>query len=179
MLVEPVDCPTQVYHCCAKASSFLPFSRRLPLTVMAESGVTFMALPPSKVEWHLARNGKEYGPLSDPELSKFIELGHLEPDDLLWREGFSDWQPAATLFPRQQEVLNARDTDHVVSSIKVEESLIAARSSNRRTTPRKALVLALFLIIVLGGAASYAYFWSDWPSVPSPTHPESFPTDNV
>lgn len=138
-----------------------------------------MGLPPSKVEWHLARNGKEYGPLSDPELAKFIELGHLEPDDLLWREGFSDWQPAAKLFPRQQEVPNARHTDRVASSIKVDESLIAARSLNRGTSSRKALVFALFLIIVLGGAASYAYFWFDWPLVPSPTRPESLRTDNV
>ena len=25
---------------------------------------------------------------------KFIKLGHLQPDDLLWREGFPNWQPA-------------------------------------------------------------------------------------
>ena len=30
---------------------------------------------------------------------KFIELGHLQPTDLLWREGFPDWRPAMVVFP--------------------------------------------------------------------------------
>ena len=53
-----------------------------------------MDLPPSKIEWHLVRDGKPYGPLSDLEFFKFIELGHLEPNDLLWRDGFKGWQSA-------------------------------------------------------------------------------------
>jgi len=54
---------------------------------------------PSQHQWYLARDGQQYGPLSDPELAKFVELGHLQPNDLLWREGFSDWRPALTVFP--------------------------------------------------------------------------------
>ena len=33
------------------------------------------------------------------ELAKFIELGHLQSNDLLWREGFPDWRPAMVVFP--------------------------------------------------------------------------------
>jgi len=33
-----------------------------------------MALASSTVEWYLARDGKEYGPLSDLELLKFVDL---------------------------------------------------------------------------------------------------------
>src|SRR5262249_53108720 len=54
---------------------------------------------PSQHQWYLARDGQQYGPLSDAELAKFVELGHLQPNDLLWREGFSDWRPALALFP--------------------------------------------------------------------------------
>src|SRR6202007_1760734 len=50
-------------------------------------------------QWYLARDGQQYGPLSEPELAKFIELGHLQPTDLLWREGFPDWRPAMVVFP--------------------------------------------------------------------------------
>lgn len=41
-------------------------------------------------EWYLARDGQQFGPLSDVELTKFVELGHLRPTDLLWRQGFAD-----------------------------------------------------------------------------------------
>ena len=61
--------------------------------------MTVMPAPSSQHQWYLARDGQQYGPLSDPELAKFVELGHLQPADLLWREGFSDWRPALAVFP--------------------------------------------------------------------------------
>jgi len=128
-----------------------------------------MALPPSKVEWYLTRGDERHGPLSDLEMLNFIELGHLRSNDLLWREGFSEWRPAMVVFPELQEVPNPSHTRPVGSSIKVGEPLVA----ERRATSRKAVMLALFLIFVLSGAASYAYFRSDWLlSVPSTTGPE-------
>jgi GYF domain 2 len=63
--------------------------------------MTVMPAPSSQHQWYLARDGQQYGPLSDPELAKFVELGHLQPTDLLWREGFSDWRPALAVFPPQ------------------------------------------------------------------------------
>lgn len=51
------------------------------------------------IEWYLARDGQQFGPLNDVELKKFIELGHMRPDDLLWRHGFPDWRPASSIFP--------------------------------------------------------------------------------
>lgn len=54
--------------------------------------------PEKPVEWYVARDGQQFGPLSDAEMSKFNELGHLESSDLVWRKGFSDWQPASHVF---------------------------------------------------------------------------------
>jgi uncharacterized protein DUF4339 len=54
------------------------------------------------IEWYLAREGQQFGPLSDVELRKFIELGHLRSGDLLWRQGFAEWQPATNVFPPQR-----------------------------------------------------------------------------
>jgi GYF domain 2 len=53
---------------------------------------------PGPVEWYLARDGQQYGPLSDAELTKFRELGHLYMTDLVWRKGFANWMPAAAVF---------------------------------------------------------------------------------
>src|SRR5262249_6697617 len=61
-----------------------------------------MSAPPSQTQWYLARDGQQFGPLSEAELAKFIDLGHLQPTDLLWRDGFPDWRPAMVVFPNRK-----------------------------------------------------------------------------
>ncbi|MEM8971510.1 MAG: GYF domain-containing protein [Pseudomonadota bacterium] len=56
----------------------------------------------TKIEWYLARDGQQHGPLSEPELRKFIELGHLHPTDLVWRAGFPEWRTASEVFPETE-----------------------------------------------------------------------------
>ena len=121
-----------------------------------------MQLSPVKVEWHIVRNGKPFGPLSDLEFFKLIELGHLEQNDLLWRDGFSEWRSASVVFPELQEVLSPSHTEPLECAITVGEPHVAARPVCRRATSRKALGLGLFMIVILGGAVSYGYFSSDW-----------------
>ena len=64
-----------------------------------------MAPPAAHTQWYLARDGQQFGPLSDTELGKFVELGHLQPTDLLWREGFPDWRPAMVVFPPRKAAM--------------------------------------------------------------------------
>jgi GYF domain 2 len=58
---------------------------------------------PQSQQWYIARDGQQFGPLTDAELAKFIDLGHLQPTDLLWREGFPDWRPALVVFPQHKQ----------------------------------------------------------------------------
>ncbi len=51
--------------------------------------------------WYFARDGQQFGPLSDVELRKFNELGYLRSADLVWRKGFADWRPAGEVFEIQ------------------------------------------------------------------------------
>ena len=64
-----------------------------------------MSSPAAQTQWYLARDGQQYGPLSETELGKFVELGHLQPTDLLWREGFPDWRPAMVVFPPRKPAM--------------------------------------------------------------------------
>ncbi|MDP1906913.1 MAG: DUF4339 domain-containing protein [Hyphomicrobium sp.] len=54
------------------------------------------------IQWYIAREGKQHGPLSDVEMRTFVAQGHLKPTDLIWRAGFADWRPAPAVFPFQQ-----------------------------------------------------------------------------
>ena len=58
-----------------------------------------MNAPESEIQWFLARDGKQHGPVTDAEMAKLVELRHLKPTDLVWRAGFSDWRPASSVFP--------------------------------------------------------------------------------
>ena len=51
------------------------------------------------IEWYLARDGKQHGPVNDTEMRKIVELGHLRPTDLVWRQGFAEWTQAGVAFP--------------------------------------------------------------------------------
>jgi len=56
----------------------------------------------AEIQWYIARDGKQHGPLSDVEMRTFVAQGHLKPNDLIWRPGFADWRPAPAVFPFQQ-----------------------------------------------------------------------------
>ncbi len=58
-----------------------------------------MSQADQSAEWFLARDGQQHGPINAAEMNKIIELGYLMPNDLVWRQGFSDWQPAESVFP--------------------------------------------------------------------------------
>jgi hypothetical protein len=48
--------------------------------------------------WYLCRDGQQFGPLTDRELSLFAEGGNFSPGDLLWTEGLDSWKPAGAVF---------------------------------------------------------------------------------
>ena len=52
-----------------------------------------------EIQWYIAREGKQHGPLSEAEMRTFVAHGHLKPTDLIWRPGFSDWRTAPAVFP--------------------------------------------------------------------------------
>jgi hypothetical protein len=51
------------------------------------------------IQWYIARDGKQHGPLTDVELRTFIAHNYLRQTDLIWRPGMSEWQAAPAVFP--------------------------------------------------------------------------------
>jgi hypothetical protein len=47
------------------------------------------------VTWHVARNGKAWGPITFDDLKRAALDGRLSPDDLVWEPRMVDWQPAS------------------------------------------------------------------------------------
>lgn len=47
------------------------------------------------MEWHVAIDGQEQGPVSGAQLRQMASSGRLSPTDLVWKEGMKDWVPAS------------------------------------------------------------------------------------
>jgi hypothetical protein len=120
-----------------------------------------MSAPASPTQWYLARDGQQFGPLSDAELAKFIELGHLQPNDLLWRDGFPDWRPAQVVFPPragtpQRSAPAPQPARSSLGASRPERPRYEDDEMPRRRRGGRALAI-LLIVGVVGAAAWYAY----------------------
>ena len=53
-------------------------------------------------DWYYARDGRHQGPITAAQLRQMAQAGELQPDDLVFKEGGTNWVPASTvqgLFP--------------------------------------------------------------------------------
>ncbi|MBN8459918.1 MAG: RDD family protein [Verrucomicrobia bacterium] len=53
------------------------------------------------MNYHIAKNGVQSGPISHTEVEAKIQRGEIAPDDLCWTEGMLDWQPVRVRFNLQ------------------------------------------------------------------------------
>jgi hypothetical protein len=125
---------------------------------------------PSPQPWFLARDGQQFGPISEAEMAKLVELGHLQPTDLLWREGFPDWRPAMVVFPPRGPAIprGPMRTHPPPGGMEPPDRFVddpvspgPARADAEADRPRRGgRVVAFLLLAVLvagAGAAGYAY----------------------
>lgn len=48
-------------------------------------------------EWYYAKEGTQQGPVSDGQIKQLIAAGHIQPADLVWKNGMADWQPLSQI----------------------------------------------------------------------------------
>jgi hypothetical protein len=132
-----------------------------------------MSAPASPAQWYLARDGKQFGPISEAEMTKLVEQGHLQPNDLVWRDGFSDWRPALVVFPPPGPTLSSKTLSSKLQAVPDASSMAAGDGAATLVVPadhgghvadtearprRWGRVVAFLLIgVVLAGAGGLAY----------------------
>jgi len=47
--------------------------------------------------WYFGRDGRQEGPISEEQLQAMVRDGSLRREDLVWRDGMADWQPAGQI----------------------------------------------------------------------------------
>jgi GYF domain 2 len=59
-------------------------------------GAPFRAAQPSpELDFHVAREGKHFGPYTEIAARNYFADGRIKADDLCWRPGMDDWMPAS------------------------------------------------------------------------------------
>jgi hypothetical protein len=108
--------------------------------------------------WYLSRDGQQHGPFSDADLVNFARLGQLQENDLIWRDGFENWRPAMTIFPKPQptptQVSPANKPVRVRAVQQAVERPVRRAASGLTWT--KALI-ALACSAAIGAAGGYVY----------------------
>jgi hypothetical protein len=56
-----------------------------------------LAGPGANGEWYYSHRGQEYGPVPKATLQQFAISGQLSANDLVWRDGMSEWVPAGSV----------------------------------------------------------------------------------
>jgi predicted Zn finger-like uncharacterized protein len=92
-------------------------------------------------EWFVGINGVPVGPIRLSELRSKAASGSVNPESLVWRDGFEDWRPLRT-FPELLAI--------------VDESVSSARASLTPFTPSVATAFSPMPAIVAANAAAVA-----------------------
>ena len=51
------------------------------------------------MQYHVSRNGQQFGPYEESDLGGMILAGNILPDDTVWTPGMPNWLPAIQVFP--------------------------------------------------------------------------------
>jgi len=111
--------------------------------------------------WFIARDGKQHGPITDPEFRKLVELGHLKESDYVWHDGAADWMPATQFLDAPPAITKPRSQPEPVrlpgASPKSTELQPAAAPSSLSTKRRIAIAaIGLVAMVVVGVLAKLA-----------------------
>jgi hypothetical protein len=103
------------------------------------------------IEWYFMKDGMKHGPISSKQLKQLADSGKIQPTDLIWKQGFSDWRPAAVLTVLFDPTANrAVEPDHSQENMSVDTS---CKKPGYSKVKRSAYIglLAASGILLLGG----------------------------
>jgi GYF domain 2 len=105
--------------------------------------------------WYLARGDKEYGPLTDRELTMLAERGGVKTEDRLWRPGLDGWQPVAVMAGLTQGAEKSEAPAPKSSQVAVVPSTEPTPEVHSRSRHIKAIAVAELKSFI----AIFIYLW--------------------
>ncbi|NLF09901.1 MAG: DUF4339 domain-containing protein [Pirellulaceae bacterium] len=85
------------------------------------------------VDWYYARDNQQQGPVSSAELKQLAAGGGLRPDDLVWREGMTEWAAARNV----RGLFEAAPAPAAARPAEASPAPVAPAAGTGRPTPRE------------------------------------------
>lgn len=99
------------------------------------------------MNWFYAENGQQKGPVSETDLNALAEMGALQAQTMLWREGMPGWQPLGQVRPDLALVSGAP----MISGVAIPEQ--------SKDLVIQQLREGVIIELVAPGASRYVGFW--------------------
>jgi predicted Zn finger-like uncharacterized protein len=100
----------------------------------SKSGPIAAAAVAAQGVWHIVVDGDQVGPLGDAEVKDRLRQGQINPDTLVWKEGFADWVKLSTVpelaAPTARAAQGEPRRSSTRESVRVEASAKAAAPAN-------------------------------------------------
>ena len=95
-------------------------------------------------------SGGQFGPAAGDLMRTWLSEGRVSADSLVWREGWRDWQEAATVFPklRGNQIMDFLETAPVVPAAVVPAAHVH-RPKVKPSSDRNQIVLLVVLSVVV------------------------------
>ena len=93
------------------------------------------------MNWHYAKNGEQLGPVTEEELKALFDSGQLTEDDLVWREGLTEWVTYGSAFNTSETAAGepATETPAVATVAQTESAPLPGGSGTGGQTPNAEL----------------------------------------
>ena len=116
---------------------------------------------------YVRHKNNQLGPFTDEEVAKRLRDGSYLPNDLGCREGMTEWQSLATLFPLDLPPL--LKLEHLKSNLEFKDGS-EAFNIYRAKIPGRWLVLMQNRDYSIGGTSGYGWGYGGATFVPDPDH---------
>lgn len=123
--------------------------RAAPLPPAAPAAVVDpFAEAPAAVWYVRPPSGGQFGPAQSDLVQTWLNEGRISPETFVWREGWTDWREAASVFPSLQPA-TCRATEPPVVSTSASPAGASRWPARRKTGPHLGLIVVLALAVVL------------------------------
>ena len=90
-----------------------------------------------EVEWYLTIDGEQVGPLSESQVADELVQNRVNPDDLVWTEGFTDWTRLESI-PEFQDAITQLDNEMTAATRMIDTKVDQSSNTRNRTISKMA-----------------------------------------
>lgn len=104
---------------------------------------------PNAVWYVRPPSGGQFGPAQPDMMRTWLDEGRVSPETLVWREGWTDWREAGSVFPQLQPASTVPEAPPISGATGGADSAYRTGTRRRKSGPSMGVIIALAFAVVL------------------------------